>query len=128
MTSNVIYWSDVVGKPVQRDSPSVSREAQPVEDESTLWEEVEEEEQEEEDEEDEMLIQSEEGESPEEVSEDGSGGYEGSAGWGFVPFEGDKGSGESWTEEGNYLEKQPSFDWRIIYVCISCSLMCLLFF
>lgn len=75
----------------------MSREAEPVEDESPLREE----------EEDETQMISEEGESPDIVlSEDGSGSYEGSvadiADRAFVPFESDTGSGESWTEE--YME------------------------
>lgn len=97
---------------------SLSREAEPVEDESPLRENAEEEEEEEVEEEvdeegwgemeqeedwenegdEETPITSEEGESPPHLSEEGSGGYEGSAD-AFVTL-GDIGSGESWTEEG----------------------------
>lgn len=76
---------------------SVSRDAEPVEDESPLREE----------EEDKTQTISKEGESTDIVlSEDGSGSYEGPAAdiadRAFVPLESDTGSGESWTEE--YME------------------------
>lgn len=97
---------DNLVKQTKSDSHSVSREAEPIEEESPLWEV----------EEDETPMTSEEGESPVNVlTEDGSGGYEGSAtdmtDLIFVPVESDTGSGDSWTEEGmelnrgNFLEK-----------------------
>lgn len=96
---------DSLVKRTKSDSHSVSRDAEPIEEESPLWE-VEEEE----------TPISEKEESPVNfLTEDGSGGYEGSAtdmtDLIFVPVESDTGSGDSWTEEGmelnrgNFLEK-----------------------
>lgn len=106
---------------------SLSREAEPVENESPLKEEEEDEEAEEEETEEEdeerwgedteeeeweneedekMPFISEEGESAVNLSEGGSGGYEGSAD-ASVRF-GDIGSGDSWTEEGKENKKNTS--------------------
>lgn len=85
---------------------SVSREAEPVEDESP---EIEEEEEKE----DIMPMTGEEGETPVVfLNEEGSGGYEGSASEGpftedrvFAPAESETGSGESWAEKDTDLFK-----------------------
>lgn len=111
------------------DSHSVSREAEPVEDENLQGEEEEEEQM---DEEYTEMI-SEEGESPVTFSyEEGSGGYEGSA---FdvlmadrsATAESETGSGESWTvtdnDKGNLSVPRPPSS---LYLPFSapCSLTC----
>ncbi len=141
MLLRLLLWKNYIAKKqpaklhqhfLMSDSHSVSREAEPVEDESPLGEEEEEEEMEE------GEVMSDKEESP--MGEDGSG-YEGSAvedtfmaDRAFWTAESETGSGESWQEEpnkGNFLGKglhlhgfSLFFFFRSSFSPASCSLIC----